>query len=306
MPRILGHLAGLLLSLGLSAPAVAAQVNAAATPPTQAATAIPLGTGPVPGALGPEMWYGKPGERSVRNVVDATLTPVLPDRAKATGTAMVVAPGGAFMALSWDHEGMRVARALADHGIAAFVLKYRLDPTPRDWPAFGKVMGVRMKDWIGKPGEGLRIVTPRYAVEDGIAALKLVRARASEWHVDPARIGMIGFSAGARTTLRVTLDAAPADRPAFAAMIYPPMEAVRTPADAPPAFVAMATDDPLSGRAGYGLIQSWVDARRPIEFHAFQRGGHGFGLGHANDTTAGWIDGLFRWLDLNGFGKTPR
>jgi hypothetical protein len=64
----------------------------------------------------------------------------------------------------------------------------------------------------------------------------------------------------------------------------------------------MATDDPLSGRAGYGLIDSWIAARRPIEFHAYQRGGHGFGLGIKGTTTEGWIDGLFRWIDLNGFG----
>lgn len=275
-------------------------------PPPELATAIPLGTGGVPGALGPEMWYGKPGTLSVRNTVTAALVPVLPEPGRATGTALVVAPGGAFMTLSWDSEGMSVARALADRGIAAFVLKYRVDPTPRDWPAFGKVMSARMTNWVGKPGEGLRITTPAYATADGIAALALVRARAAQWRVDPARVGMIGFSAGARTTLRVVLDAPAGGRPAFAAMIYPPMEPVKVPADAPPAFVAMAADDPLSGRAGYGLIQSWIDARRPVEFHLFQKGGHGFGLGRPGTTTQEWIDGLLRWLDLNGFGKQVR
>jgi acetyl esterase/lipase len=264
--------------------------------------AIRLGTGTVPNANGPEIWFGKTGEMSVRDTTEASLLPVLPDAAKATGTAMVVAPGGAFMTLSWDMEGMQVARMLADHGIAAFVLKYRLDPTPRDWPGFAKMMRERMTGWIGKPGERLRIVTPPYAVADGIAALKLVRSRASEWHVDPSKVGMIGFSAGARATLRVTIDAAPADRPAFAAMLYPPMETVSVPADAPPAFVAMATDDPLSGRAGYGLIESWIAARRPVEFHAYQQGGHGFGLGRQGTTTPGWTEAFLRWLDLNGFG----
>lgn len=284
------------MTIGMTA--AAAQI----APPAEMGQAIKLGTGAVPGGNGPEIWFGAAGNMSVRNTSEASLVPVLPDPAKATGTAMVVAPGGGFMTLAWDHEGMKVARVLADRGIAAFVLKYRVDPTPRDWPSFGKVMQARMTGWIGKPGEGLRIVTPPYAIADGIAALKLVRARATTWHVDPARVGMIGFSAGARTTLRVTLDAAPADRPAFAAMIYPPMEKVAVPADAPPAFVAMATDDPLSGRAGYGLIDSWIAARRPIEFHAYQRGGHGFGLGIEATTTEGWIDGLFRWINLNGFG----
>ena len=282
----------------LGTTAAAAQLPA----PSELQQAIPLGTGPVPGGNGPEIWFGKSGNMSVRNTSEAALLPVLPDPAKATGTAMVIAPGGGFMTLSWDHEGMEVARLLADQGIAAFVLKYRLDPTPRDWPAFGKMMQGRMTDWVGKPGGGLRIVTPPYAIADGIAALKLVRARAAQWHVDPAKVGMIGFSAGARTTIRVTIDASPADRPAFSVLLYPPMEKVDGPTDAPPAFVAMATDDPLSGRAGYGLIESWIAARRPIEFHAYQRGGHGFGLGYKGTTTQGWTEALFRWIDLNGFG----
>lgn len=272
------------------------------TAPAETSRAIGLGTGAVPDANGPEIWFGTPGSMSVRNTTEASLLPVLPDPAKATGTAMVVAPGGGFMTLAWDHEGMEVARLLNTHGIAAFVLKYRLDPTPRDWPSFGKVMQSRMTGWIGKPGEGLRIVTPPYAIADGVAALKLIRARAQQWHVDPAKVGMIGFSAGARTTIGVTLTAAPTDRPAFSVMLYPPMEKVAVPVDAPPAFVAMATDDPLSGRAGYGLIESWIAARRPIEFHAYQRGGHGFGLGQKASTTEGWSEALFRWLDLNGFG----
>ena len=112
---------------------------------------------------------------------------------------------------------------------------------------------------------------------------------------------MIGFSAGARTTIAVTMQAQPQDRPAFIAPIYPPMEAVATPPDAPPMFVAMASNDQLSGRAGYGLIQSWIDARRPVEFHSYQKGGHGFGLGLPNTTTLGWFDGLLRWIEANGF-----
>lgn len=300
--RCLAAASALLSLCLLPATLAAAQV----APPAEAAEAIPLGTGEVPGAVGPEIWYGTPGNMSVRNTVTASLLPVLPDAARATGTAAVVAPGGAFMTLAWDHEGMKIARALADRGIAAFVLKYRVEPTPRDWGAFGTAIGARMTNWIGKPGEGLRVTTPAFAIQDGIAALKFVRARAGQWKVDPARVGMIGFSAGARTTLRVVLDAPAADRPAFAAMIYPPMEAVEVPRDAPPAFVAMATDDPLSGRAGYGLVQSWVTARRPIEFHAFQKGGHGFGFGLPATTTEGWVEGLFHWLRLNGFGDTKK
>lgn len=270
--------------------------------PAEMSQAVALGTGVVPGASGPEIWFGPAGNLSVRNTTEASLLPILPDPAKATGTGVIIAPGGGFMTLSWDQEGTQIAHMLAKHGIAAFVLKYRLDPTPRDWPGFARMLRERMTGWIGKPGEGLRITTPPYAVADGVAALKMVRSRAAQWHVDPNRIGMIGFSAGARTTLRVSIEAPSADRPAFAAMLYPPMEKVALPVDAPPAFVAMATDDPLSGRAGYGLIESWIASGRPVEFHAYQRGGHGFGLGKAGTTSPGWSDAFLRWLDLNGFG----
>jgi acetyl esterase/lipase len=289
--------------LALAGSVVTGSAAAQIAAPAENRQAIALKTGVVPGANGPEIWYGKPGNMSVRNVVEASLLPVLPERAKANGAAAIVAPGGAFMALSWDHEGMEVARVLAAHGIAAFVLKYRLNSTPSEWGAFSKVMNARMKDWIGKPGMGLKIVTPSYAVDDAIAALRLVRSRASQWNVDPKRVGMIGFSAGARTTIAVALQAQPADRPVFIAPIYPPMEAVAAPADAPPMFVAMASNDQLSGRAGYGLIQSWIDARRPVEFHSYQKGGHGFGLGIPNTTTEGWFDGLLRWIDANGFTR---
>lgn len=92
--------------------------------------AIELGTGPLPGATNPEAWHRQYGSQFARNVTVATLTPFLPDPAKASGAAVVVAPGGGFFALSMENEGWNVARALAEKGVAAFVLKYRLNQTP--------------------------------------------------------------------------------------------------------------------------------------------------------------------------------
>lgn len=289
MKRILTVIAAMLFPSSLAAQGVA---------PPETVAAIPLGTGMVPGQLGPEIWSGPPGDMSVRNTVEATLLPVLPERAMATGEAVIVAPGGAFMALSWNHEGTRVAHALAERGIAAFVLKYRLKPTPRGWPEFGKVMSAQVSNWIGKPGMGLKVETPAYAVDDAIAALRMVRTRAAEWKVDPARVGMVGFSAGGRLTLATVKAATAHDMPAFIAPVYPPMERVEVPANAPPMFVAMASDDPLSGKAGHGLIQSWIDAGKSVEFHSFRSGGHGFGLGTRNATTKGWIDLLANWIHI--------
>lgn len=270
------------------------------------AAAIPLGTGTATVAPDPELWSGKPGARSVRNVSTASLLPVLPDPAKANGAAVIVAPGGAFMTLAWDQEGMNVARALAAHGIAAFVLKYRLDPTPPAMAAFAPVIVARMRAWIERPGMPLDIVTPPSALADVRAALRLVRARAAAWHVDPKRVGMIGFSAGARLTVAAAIAADRDDRPAFVAPIYPPMEQVAVPPDAPPMFVAMAADDPLFGHAGFGLVEDWSAARRPLEFHDLQRGGHGFGLGRSGTTTEGWLTLLLTWLSVGGWlGDKP-
>jgi len=231
----------------------------------------------------------------VSNVHVPTLTYV-PPAARPVGTAVIVAPGGGYARLAMSNEPAGVAERLSREGVATFILKYRLNPTPRSWPDFGKVMTVQMANWIGKPGMGLNIETPSYAVDDAVAALRLVRQRARTWKVDPARIGMVGFSAGARLTLATVRTASAEDMPAFIAPIYPPMETVEVPANAPPMFVAMATDDPLSGKAGFGLIQSWVDAGKSVEFHAFRSGGHGFGLGQRIGTTYGWIDLLVNWI----------
>lgn len=126
------------LALGMAAP-VAAQ-NDKMTPiaiPAQP-TAIVLGTGPMPGQTAPESWHSQYGSLFARNVSTATLTPFLPDPAKATGAAVIVAPGGGFRSLSMSNEGWDVAKALAARGIAAFVLKYRLNPTPAGLPDFAR------------------------------------------------------------------------------------------------------------------------------------------------------------------------
>jgi hypothetical protein len=102
------------------------------------ADAIELNTGPLPGATAPEAWHSQYGSMFARNVTVATLRPFLPDPSKATGAAVIVAPGGGFRTLSMENEGWNVARALADKGVAAFVLKYRLNQTPADFEEFAR------------------------------------------------------------------------------------------------------------------------------------------------------------------------
>lgn len=252
----------------------------------------------------PENWTSVPGQgRSVRNVTVPTLTPVLPKPGKATGAAVVVAPGGGFMALSMDHEGYNVARQLADRGIAAFVLKYRLIPTPADEKDAMRFMAARIGAAIRGGPTGPKLEKPE-ATDDAIAALRMVRADAGKWGVDPARVGMIGFSAGAMTALDTVLKATAAERPAFFGYIYGPQTAVAVPADAPPMFDAIAMDDQLFPTMGFAVAEGWRAARRPVEIHGYQKGYHGFGLGRPGMTTSLLMDEFFAWIDMQGFLKT--
>jgi len=249
----------------------------------------------------PEQWLRIGNDYSVRNVTRPTLTPFLPAAGCATGAAMIVAPGGGFMMLAMDLEGWSVARALADRGIAAFVLKYRLNTTPEDHKTFEAYRGARVAEMLRLAGAGrmAELKEPR-ATEDALAALRLVRSNAKSWGVDPSRVGMIGFSAGAISTIEAAITSNPADRPAFIASIYPPMLALAAPADAPPMFAAIAIDDPLFGNQGFGLVESWHRANRPVELHAYERGGHGFGLGRAGTTSMLLLDELMAWLRSRG------
>lgn len=246
-----------------------------------------------------ENWVRFGKDLAVRNVTVPTITPVLPDPAKATGAAVVVAPGGAFMLLAMDHEGWSVARWLADHGIAAFVLKYRLNQTPADIGEASAYMGKRMAESLRDPTAAPGITEPR-ATLDALAALKLVRAGAGKWGVDPQRVGMIGFSAGAMTVLNAALEGKGSDRPSFIGYVYGPMLAREVPADAPPMFAAIANDDSLFPNPSYGLVESWRRAHAPVELHAYERGDHGFGIGKPGTTTMGVLPQFQAWLDMRG------
>ncbi len=301
----LGALA-LALTFGLAAGARAQddRMTPMATPAQP--DAIVLNTGVLPGATSPEAWHRQYGSVFTRNVTVATLTPFLPDPAKATGAAVIVAPGGGFRTLSMENEGWNVARALADKGVAAFVLKYRLNPTPPDMAGFERSMAELFSATAQRPQPDPQVAMAGLApqIADARAAFALVRGRAAEWRVDPDRIGMIGFSAGAMLTLATTLSDKDA-KPAFIGLIYGPLSPVTVPADAPPMFVALAADDPFFANNGQGLIDSWRTAKRPAEFHLYELGGHGFGMYQKTTTSTGWFDAYLRWIGMHGM-LTPR
>lgn len=268
--------------------------------------AIPLNTGGVANQPAPETWFKQWGDPMARNISKATLTPFLPEPGKANGTAVIVAPGGGFSWLSMGNEGWEVAEALAAQGIAAFVLKYRLNPTPESLEDFSA--------WMNRPrtapAPSANTSAPANApappqrdlsnqLQDAEAAYDMIVSRAKEWGVDVSRIGMIGFSAGAGLTMHATLNSKKM-KLAFIGPIYGGMNAVDVPKDAPPMFNVIATDDFLFlGQTG--IIESWYKAGRPVEFHLYQNGGHGFGLGNPDRTSNRWFDAFMHWLDVNKF-----
>jgi len=268
--------------------------------------AILLGTGGVDDQPAPETWFRQWGDPMARNISTATLTPFLPEPGKANGAAVIVAPGGGFRWLSMGNEGWEVAEALAKEGIAAFVLKYRLYPTPVSLEDF--------KAWMNRPfpvpaasSDTLKVATsPRppqldlsNQLEDAEAAYAMIIKRAEEWGVDINRIGMIGFSAGAGLTMHATLNSKTM-KLAFIGPIYGGMGPVEVPENAPPMFNVIATDDFLF-HGQFGVIESWHKAGRPVEFHLYQNGGHGFGLGNPNRTSNRWFDAFIHWLRVNSF-----
>ena len=238
----------------------------------------------------------------VTNVTKPSLTVFKPAPELKNGTAVVICPGGGFMALSIASEGTDVAKYLAAKGVTAFVLKYRLAHTGEDGTQeFIALFPIRQKfdELIGK-------VVP-LSVADGLAAVTYVRQHATEWGVSPDRVGIIGFSAGGRVAAGVAFNYSPESRPAFVAPIYAGggiSKDVPVPADAPPMFVAAATDDQLGlAPESVDLYERWTAAHKSAELHMYAKGGHGFGMHQHNIPTDHWIDRLAEWLELEGFLK---
>ena len=271
--------------------------------------AITLGTGGVDNQPAQETWFRQWGDPMARNITIATLTPFLPKPGKGNGAAVIVTPGGGFMWLSMGNEGWEVAQALADKGIAAFVLKYRLKPTPESLDEFKAFMNRPFQTPAASSDTSKKATPPSLPqfdlsnqLQDAEAAYALILKRAKEWGVDTGRIGMIGFSAGAGLTMHSTLHSK-SMKLAFIGPIYGGMGPVEVPKNAPPMFNAIASDDFLF-KGQFGVIDSWFKAGIPVEFHLYQNGGHGFGLGNPDKTSNRWFDAFMYWLEVNGFLKT--
>ncbi|MDB5298316.1 MAG: Acetyl esterase/lipase, partial [Phycisphaerales bacterium] len=289
--------------VGAGRPATASAAEAAkpaASAKSAEPTVVRLWPGKAPGEtadLGPEKPEVK-GDVVTRltNVSDPTITVYPAPRATATGVALLIAPGGGYTHLAWDHEGVQIAAWANSVGVTAAVLKYRVPRRPdtaKDKPPLG-------------------------ALQDAQRAMGLLRSRASDWGADPAKVGMLGFSAGGHLTAwaSTTFDkrAYPAvddadkasSRPDFAVLIYPGGAVEKGTTDlkpelivtkeTPPSFLAMATDDPVNPDNCIGLYQALRKAGVPAEMHLYAKGGHGFGTRPTAGPAATWPARCEEWM----------
>jgi len=273
---------------------------------SRAQQVIPVWPGVAPGS---ETWTQKEettglpplaaGSSLVRNVTRPTLTVFLPNPSIANGTAVIVCPGGGFHFLSWESEGTEVAKWFSAHGIAAFVLKYRLIDTGPTAEDFRNAVAALFSSIANNSGlsEPMRKVMP-LAIADGRQAMQVVRQRASEWGVAPDRIGLMGFSAGGVVTMGVVGEHDASSRPSFAAPIYGAGigDGETPPADPMPLFILCAADDNIAAAGSVATYSKWKAAGDSVELHTYANGGHGFGMNKQGLPTDHWIERFDDWL----------
>ncbi len=253
---------------------------------------IPVWPGIAPGSEGhtheAEVVTSRPGQMNVTNVHTPTITPFLPSPETATGTSIIVIPGGGHKTLCLGHEGTDLAEWFAEHGIAAFVLKYRL----------------------AKTNNSIYTVDG-HAMADLRRAIRLVRSQADHWQINPDRLGVVGFSAGGELAALSAMNSDPGDseatdlveressRPDYQVLIYPGRsERMSVTAGMPPAFIALGAQDRDDIALGMAeLYLKYKAAGVPAELHIYSSGVHGFGYRHGNTgAPAAWPSQMRDWL----------
>lgn len=278
-----------------------------------AGTELKLWPGKAPGS---EAWSvpetvttSQSGDRVVSNVSDPTLAVFLPDAARATGTAIVIAPGGALRLLGMDNEGTKVARWLNERGIAAFVLKYRTlqqapgargggPPAGMGGPgARREELTIRNANANPAPDDAALTEVLKFATADAQAALRLVRSRSAAWGIDPARIGIMGFSAGGGVAVATALAERGDASPDFLVSLYgPSLQDVNVPAHAPPLFIAVGATHFNVTKGCLALFDVWRLAGKPAELHVYDGISGGFGISERGLPVDGWKERMHEWL----------
>lgn len=275
-----------------------------ARPGAPAAKVINIWPGVAPGSeqwKQPETTMGSgPMQRTV-NVTTPTLTAYLPDPAKATGTAVIIASGGGFIFLGTESHD--TAKWLVERGIAAFVLKYRTAQIEGQNEAqLNQSGGARFGAQIRN--HALIAEDGKYGIADGIQAIKVAREHAAEWGISPNRVGFMGFSAGGMITELTAVQPDASARPNFAAPIYgAPFPVPPIPKGVPPFFMAMAQDDTLAGPQIVAFYDALKAAGYKPEFHIYNAGGHGWGMRKQGKTSDHWIDEFYYWLEAQGLTR---
>lgn len=275
---------------------------------TIAQQSIPLYKGKAPGS---ESWNWSEKEnfsklfntQVVYNVVDPSLLVFQAPTAIANGTAVIIAPGGGFQALSINSEGIDVAKWLNARGVTAFVLKYRLAKSNTDDPA------KEMMDKVGNPSkmEAENGVVMKLAMKDGQTAVQYVRTHAKDFAINPSKIGLMGFSAGGTVAMSVVYNSDENSLPDFVAPIYayaPMSIGTAVPTKNMPAFIAVASDDQMQlVPHSLDIYSRWQALKQPAELHVYEKGGHGFGMKKLQMPTDKWIDDFGDWLMQRGLIK---
>lgn len=248
------------------------------------------------------------GEIYYTNTKDPELVAFLPPKDIATGAAMIVCPGGSFKVNYFTKEGANEAQWLAEHGIAAFVLKYRLIHFARnEEEAFYEPKGQPAP--VYTPEERVKFAAYSAAArglynDDGRAAIAYVRAHAEEFGIDPDRIGIMGFSAGAMLTSDVALNHTPESAPNLVVPIYGAAFSLpeKLPEDAAPLFVCAPEFDLFRGLTGVDMVSAWKNAGLPAEAHYFAGVSHGYGYyPESTDPVYVWIDLMYAFMRRVGF-----
>jgi dienelactone hydrolase len=295
----------------LVAAVLAIAANAVAQTPTQ----IRLWPGKAPGS---EAWTiaettttSPSGDRIIANVSDPSVTVFLPAPAAATGAAVVVAPGGALRLLGWDNEGVKVARWLNERGIAALVLKYRtLQVASAAGPGRGagappapagaaprQELEIRKANANPAPDDSALTDVLRMATRDAQQALRLARRNATAWRIDPARVGIMGFSAGGGVAVGTALAERSDASPDFLVSLYgPSLQDVDVPAHAAPLFIAVGATHFNVTNGCLALFTAWRAAGKPAEIHIYDQVSAGFGMSPRGLPVDSWTERLFDWL----------